>query len=42
MVLMFGSRLANIQPSHSILTDVTEKSAFFDSAAAKYSPRVAS
>lgn len=42
MVLMFGSRLANVQPSHPILSDVAEKSAFFDSAAAKYSPRVAS
>ncbi|RJE19233.1 Coatomer subunit epsilon [Aspergillus sclerotialis] len=36
------SRLQTVQPSHPILSDVAEKSDFFDSAAAKYSPRVAS
>lgn len=36
------SRLKQVQPSHAFLTDLEEKSAFFDAAAAKYTPRVSS
>ncbi|KAF9886334.1 hypothetical protein FE257_011593 [Aspergillus nanangensis] len=36
------SRLQQLQPSHALLTDIQEKSEFFDTAAAKYSPRVSS
>lgn len=35
-------RLRKVQPSHAVLTDIQEKSEFFDTAAAKYSPRVSS
>ncbi|PWY77515.1 coatomer subunit epsilon [Aspergillus heteromorphus CBS 117.55] len=33
-------RLEQIQPSHILLSDIQEKSALFDTAAAKYAPRV--
>ncbi|KAJ5578310.1 uncharacterized protein N7459_007274 [Penicillium hispanicum] len=36
------SRLQQVQSSHSLLADIEEKSAFFDTAAAKYSPKVSS
>ncbi|THC96531.1 hypothetical protein EYZ11_003975 [Aspergillus tanneri] len=36
------SQLQQTQPSHALLADVQEKSALFDTAAAKYSARVAS
>ncbi|KAL1969444.1 hypothetical protein VTN77DRAFT_8882 [Rasamsonia byssochlamydoides] len=36
------SRLQSVQPSHALLTDLEEKSAFFDAAAAKYAPKVSS
>ncbi|KAH8426245.1 putative Coatomer subunit epsilon [Aspergillus melleus] len=36
------TRLQNAQPSHALLVDVQEKSEFFDTAAAKYAPRVSS
>ncbi|KAJ6013502.1 coatomer subunit epsilon [Penicillium herquei] len=36
------SRLQQAQPSHALLTDIEEKSALFDTAAAKYSPKVSS
>ncbi|KAJ5161635.1 coatomer epsilon subunit-domain-containing protein [Penicillium capsulatum] len=36
------SRLQQTQPSHALLADIQEKSAFFDTAAAKYSPKVSS
>ncbi|KAE8143288.1 coatomer epsilon subunit-domain-containing protein [Aspergillus pseudotamarii] len=36
------SRLQNAQSSHALLADIQEKSAFFDTAAAKYAPRVSS
>ncbi|KAL1977738.1 hypothetical protein VTN31DRAFT_597 [Thermomyces dupontii] len=36
------SRLRTVQPSHVMLRDLEEKSAFFDAAAAKYAPRVSS
>ncbi|KAF7597579.1 hypothetical protein BBP40_000057 [Aspergillus hancockii] len=36
------SRLQKAQPSHALLADIQEKSAFFDTAAAKYAPRVSS
>ncbi|KAI9036345.1 putative Coatomer subunit epsilon [Aspergillus affinis] len=36
------TRLQNAQPSHALLVDVQEKSDFFDTAAAKYAPRVSS
>ncbi|KAJ9316413.1 hypothetical protein DTO271D3_3218 [Paecilomyces variotii] len=36
------SRLQQVQPSHGLLTDLEEKSAFFDTAAAKYAPKVSS
>lgn len=42
LTCLFDRRLQAAQPSHPILSDVAEKSEFFDSAAAKYSPRVAS
>ena len=35
-------RLQNAQSSHALLADIQEKSAFFDTAAAKYAPRVSS
>jgi coatomer protein complex subunit epsilon len=35
-------RLQQVQPDHALLADVEERSAFFDTAAAKYAPRVAS
>jgi coatomer protein complex subunit epsilon len=31
-----------VQPSHALLTEIREKSEFFDAAAAKYSPKVSS
>ncbi|KAJ6180980.1 hypothetical protein N7519_011441 [Penicillium mononematosum] len=34
------SRLQQVQPSHSLLTDIQEKSEFFDTAAAKFSAKV--
>ncbi|KAJ6091271.1 hypothetical protein N7467_003240 [Penicillium canescens] len=36
------SQLRQIQPSHSLLTDIQEKSELFDAAAAKYSAKVSS
>ncbi|KAJ5729135.1 coatomer epsilon subunit-domain-containing protein [Penicillium malachiteum] len=36
------SRLQQAQPSHALLTDIEEKSALFDTAAAKYAPKVSS
>ncbi|KAJ5682500.1 coatomer epsilon subunit-domain-containing protein [Penicillium macrosclerotiorum] len=36
------ARLSQTQPSHSLLADIQEKSTFFDTAAAKYSPKVSS
>ncbi|KAJ5167043.1 uncharacterized protein N7482_005824 [Penicillium canariense] len=36
------ARLQQVQPSHAILVGIQEKSEFFDTAAAKYSPRVSS
>ena len=40
---IFGHRrLQNVQSSHALLADIQEKSAFFDTAAAKYAPRVSS
>ncbi|KAI9923851.1 hypothetical protein ASPWEDRAFT_68563 [Aspergillus wentii DTO 134E9] len=36
------SRLQQVQSSHALLVDIQEKSEFFDTAAAKYSPRVSS
>ncbi|OJJ49940.1 hypothetical protein ASPZODRAFT_58178 [Penicilliopsis zonata CBS 506.65] len=35
------ARLKQVQPSHPLLVDLEEKSAFFDTAAAKYAPKVA-
>lgn len=35
-------RLQQVQPSHGLLSDIQEKSEFFDTAAAKYAPRVSS
>ncbi|KAL1885399.1 hypothetical protein Plec18167_000893 [Paecilomyces lecythidis] len=37
-----SSRLQQVQPSHGLLIDLEEKSAFFDTAAAKYAPKVSS
>lgn len=37
-----SSRLQQIQPAHSLLTDIQEKSEFFDTAAAKFSAKVSS
>ncbi|KAJ5901936.1 coatomer epsilon subunit-domain-containing protein [Penicillium taxi] len=36
------SQLQQIDPSHALLADIEEKGAFFDTAAAKYSPKVSS
>ncbi|KUL88656.1 hypothetical protein ZTR_05154 [Talaromyces verruculosus] len=36
------SRLESLQPSHALITDLAEKSSFFDTAAAKYVPKVSS
>ncbi|KAJ5291710.1 coatomer epsilon subunit-domain-containing protein [Penicillium angulare] len=36
------SRLQQIDPSHALLADIQEKSEFFDTAAAKYAPKVSS
>lgn len=36
------SRLQQTQPSHALLADIQEKSEFFDTAAAKYAPKVSS
>ncbi|KAK2744153.1 hypothetical protein FQN57_004413 [Myotisia sp. PD_48] len=36
------SKLKSIQPTHPLLTDLEEKSSLFDTAAAKYSPKVSS
>lgn len=36
------SRLQQVNPSHPLLSDIQEKSEFFDTAAAKYSPKVTS
>ncbi|EED21528.1 Coatomer subunit epsilon, putative [Talaromyces stipitatus ATCC 10500] len=36
------SRLESLQPSHVLITDLAEKSSFFDTAAAKYVPKVSS
>ncbi|ODM16700.1 hypothetical protein SI65_07665 [Aspergillus cristatus] len=36
------SRLQQVQPSHTLLSDIQEKSELFDTAAAKYAPRVSS
>ena len=36
------SRLQQVKPSHPLLSDIHEKSEFFDTAAAKYSPKVTS
>ncbi|KAL4895880.1 coatomer epsilon subunit-domain-containing protein [Aspergillus ambiguus] len=36
------ARLKQVQPSHGLLVDIQEKSEFFDTAAAKYAPRVSS
>lgn len=36
------SRLQQVQPSHTLLSDIQEKSELFDTTAAKYSPRVSS
>ncbi|EYE92365.1 putative Coatomer subunit epsilon [Aspergillus ruber CBS 135680] len=35
-------RLQQVQPSHTLLADIEEKSELFDTAAAKYAPRVSS
>ncbi|PCG92722.1 Tetratricopeptide-like helical [Penicillium occitanis (nom. inval.)] len=35
-------RLESLQPSHALITDLAEKSSFFDTAAAKYVPKVSS
>lgn len=35
-------RLQQVQPSHGLLSDIQEKSEFFDTVAAKYAPRVSS
>lgn len=42
MLTYLYSQLQQAQPSHALLTDIQEKSAFFDTAAAKYSPKVSS
>ncbi|EAU39173.1 hypothetical protein ATEG_00527 [Aspergillus terreus NIH2624] len=36
------ARLEQVQPSHALLADLKEKSDFFDTAAAKYAPKVSS
>ncbi|KAJ5752672.1 coatomer subunit epsilon [Penicillium odoratum] len=36
------ARLKQVQPSHALLADIQEKSDFFDTAAAKYAPKVSS
>ncbi|KAJ5097116.1 coatomer epsilon subunit-domain-containing protein [Penicillium angulare] len=36
------SRLQQLDPSHALLADIQEKSEFFDTAAAKYAPKVSS
>ncbi|KAJ5247556.1 hypothetical protein N7468_002539 [Penicillium chermesinum] len=36
------SKLQQVQPSHALLADIQEKSDFFDTAAAKYAPKVSS
>jgi coatomer protein complex subunit epsilon len=42
-VLMFRyRRLESLQPSHALITDLAEKSSFFDTAAAKYVPKLSS
>lgn len=38
----FYRRLQQAQPSHSLLSDIQEKSELFDTAASKYAPRVSS
>ena len=37
-----NSRLQQSHPSHALLAEIQEKSEFFDTAAAKYSPKVSS
>lgn len=41
-LMFYSRRLQQAQPSHSLLSDIHEKSELFDTAAAKYAPRVSS
>lgn len=42
MLTLSYSQLQQAKPDHALLADIQEKSEFFDTAAAKYAPKVAS
>lgn len=42
LTFISSSRLQQVQPAHPLLTDIQEKSEFFDTAAAKFSAKVSS